>query len=190
MNQDVVTIVSGLPRSGTSMMMKMLEAGGIEVLTDHVREADQDNPKGYYEFERVKQLEHDKAWVKDAQGKVVKVISALLKHLPEDYPYRIIFMRRKIEEILASQRRMLVRRGEDPDKVEDAKMAQLFNRHLKQVQRWMEQRANVETLDVSFNDTIKDPTTQAERIDQFLGGGLDIERMVNVVDPALYRQRR
>lgn len=190
MNQEIVTIVSGLPRSGTSMMMKMLEAGGIEVLTDHVREADKDNPKGYYEYERVKQLEHDKAWVADAQGKVVKVISALLKHLPADYTYRIIFMRRKIEEILASQRRMLIRRGEDPDKVDDAKMAQLFAHHLKQVQGWMADQPNVEFIEISFNETVGDPMTQAEQIDAFLGGGLDIEQMVNVVDPALYRQRR
>ena len=190
MNQEIVTIVSGLPRSGTSMMMKMLEAGGIEPLTDHVREADKDNPKGYYEFERVKQLEHDKAWVADAQGKVVKVISALLKHLPDDYTYRVIFMRRKIEEILASQRKMLIRRGEDPDKVDDVKMAQLFERHLKQVQNWMAEQPNVEVIEVSFNETVQDPMTQAEQVDEFLGGGLDIERMVNVVDPALYRQRR
>ena len=190
MNQEIVTIVSGLPRSGTSMMMKMLEAGGIEVLTDHVREADKDNPKGYYEFERVKKLEHDKAWVADAHGKVVKVISALLRHLPEDHTYRIVFMRRKIEEILASQRKMLVRRGEDPDKVEDAKMALLFKRHLKQVLKWMDEQPNVEFIEISFNQTVKDPMTQAERIDEFLGGGLDIEQMVNVVDPALYRQRR
>jgi broad-specificity NMP kinase len=189
-NQEIVTIVSGLPRSGTSMMMKMLEAGGIEPLTDHVREADKDNPKGYYEFERVKQLEHDKAWVADAQGKVVKVISALLKHLPDDYTYRVIFMRRKIEEILASQRKMLIRRGEDPDKVDDVKMAQLFERHLKQVQNWMAEQPNVEVIEVSFNETVQDPMTQAEQVDEFLGGGLDIERMVNVVDPALYRQRR
>ena len=95
MDRDVVTIVSGLPRSGTSMMMKMLEAGGIELLIDRVRVADADNPKGYYEFERVKQIETDQAWLPEAQGKAVKMISALLRHLPADCRYRIIFMERR-----------------------------------------------------------------------------------------------
>src|SRR5437899_574640 len=119
MDSNTVTIVSGLPRSGTSMMMKMLEAGGMEPLTDHVRTADEDNPKGYYEFERVKDLEKDQTWLEDAKGRYVKVISMLLKHLPAGYTYKVIFMRRTMEEILASQRKMLVRRGESPDRVAD-----------------------------------------------------------------------
>ncbi|HFD38992.1 MAG TPA: sulfotransferase family protein, partial [Anaerolineae bacterium] len=96
-----ITIVSGLPRSGTSMMMKMLEAGGLPVLTDQIRAADEDNPKGYYEFERVKQIEHDQEWLPDAQGKAVKMIAALLKHLPPDYEYKIVFMQRDMQEVLA-----------------------------------------------------------------------------------------
>ena len=111
MERNPITIVSGLPRSGTSMMMGMLEAGGMAVLTDHVRTADEDNPRGYYEFERVKQIEHDQAWLPEAHGKVVKMIAALLKHLPPGYRYKIIFLQRHLEEVLASQRRMLVRRG-------------------------------------------------------------------------------
>ena len=112
--EQTITIVSGLPRSGTSMMMKMLEAGGIPPLTDEIRTADTDNPKGYYEFERVKKMDKgDTAWLENAQGKSVKVISALLKHLPSDYRYRVIFMRRDMSEILASQKKMLDHRGED-----------------------------------------------------------------------------
>ena len=112
---EPIVVVSGLPRSGTSMMMKMLEAGGIPPVTDELRTADDDNPKGYYEFERVKQMDKgDTAWVADAQGKVVKVISALLKHLPSSHNYQVIFLRRHMSEILASQRKMLIRRGEDP----------------------------------------------------------------------------
>ena len=130
MDQQIITIVSGLPRSGTSMMMKMLEAGGMQVLTDHIRTADEDNPKGYYEFERVKQIEHDQAWLPDAQGKVVKMISALLKHLPSSYTYKVIFMRRNIDEILASQKQMLIRRGEPTDVVSDEKLTELFDRHI------------------------------------------------------------
>jgi hypothetical protein len=115
-NKDLaerIVVVSGLPRSGTSMMMKMLEAGGIPVLTDYEREADEDNPKGYFEFERVKNLKDgDDAWLPQAKGKVVKVIAALLTDLPSSYEYEVIFMRRAMPEILASQRQMLIRRGE------------------------------------------------------------------------------
>ncbi|HSJ55892.1 MAG TPA: sulfotransferase family protein, partial [Anaerolineae bacterium] len=98
MENNAIVIVSGLPRSGTSMMMKMLEAGGVRVLTDYERTADEDNPKGYYEFERVKQIEHDREWLPEACGKAVKMVSALLKHLPADYYYKVIFMRREMEE--------------------------------------------------------------------------------------------
>src|SRR5215468_11569905 len=129
MNKQPLVIVSGLPRSGTSMMMKMLAAGGIEPLTDNIRTADEDNPKGYFELERVKQIESDKAWLEDARSRVVKLISALLKHLPPSYQYKVIFMRRAMSEILASQRKMLMRRGEPADKVPDEKMAAMFNKH-------------------------------------------------------------
>ncbi len=185
-----VTVVSGLPRSGTSMMMKMLEAGGLPVLTDEIREADPDNPKGYYEFERVKKLpDADHGWLPEAEGKVVKVIAALLMHLPSDYEYRVLFMRRAMPEILASQRKMLVRRGEDPDRVSNADMAALFEKHVAQVEAWMISQPNLQTLDVDYNAILKNPQIWVERIVSFLGGNLDAEAMVGVVDPALYRQR-
>src|ERR1041385_2006037 len=111
MNNQPIAIVSGLPRSGTSMMMKMLVAGGLEALTDNIRTADEDNPEGYFEFEMVKKLGDDRSWLADARGKCVKIVSSFLKHLPQDFTYKIIFMRRNIEEVLASQRQMLVRRG-------------------------------------------------------------------------------
>lgn len=187
----VVTIVSGLPRSGTSMIMKMLEAGGIPPLTDEIRTADRDNPKGYYEFERVKKLdEGDTAWLEDAQEKAVKVISALLKHLPDDYTYKVVFMRREMEEILASQRQMLIRRGEPTDSVSDEQMTQLFGKHLEQIQAWIAEKPNVEVIYVSYNEVLEDPVTQAERINQFLGNKLNVEQMASVVDPRLYRQRQ
>ncbi len=189
--EKVITIVSGLPRSGTSMMMKMLEAGGLEVFTDNIRTADDDNPKGYYEFERVKKLDKgDTVWVEDAQGKVVKVISVLLQHLPPGYTYRVIFMHRQIAEVLASQRKMLIRRGEPTDKVSDERLAQLYRKHLRQVEDWLAQQSNFSVLYVTYNDVLKDPLPHVRRINQFLGGRLDEEQMVTIVDPTLYRQRQ
>ena len=189
-DDQFITIVSGLPRSGTSMMMKMVDAGGIPPLTDELRVADEDNPKGYYEFERVKQMDKgDTAWVPDARGKAVKVISALLKHLPANEQYRVIFIRRNIDEILASQRKMLIRRGEDPDKQDDAQMKVLFEKHVRGVEAWLAERRNVRTLYVHYSDMLGDPRPQIERVNAFLGGKLDTARMAEVVDPALYRNR-
>jgi len=190
-SEPIVTVVSGLPRSGTSMMMKMLEVGGVPPLTDEIREADKDNPKGYYEFERVKKLdEGDTAWLEEAQGKSVKVISALLKYLPEGYTYKVIFMQRTMEEILASQRQMLIRRGEPTDAVSDEELVGLFGKHLAQIQSWIDEQPNVEAIYVSYNETMESPREQAERINHFLGYGLDVDKMVAVVDQALYRQRK
>src|SRR5215813_2579369 len=106
-----IIVVSGLPRSGTSMMMKMLAAGGLPVLVDAIRAADDDNPNGYFEFEPVKQLaDGQNEWLTEAGGKVVKIISALLEYLPKSYHYKIIFMERELKEILASQQKMLSHR--------------------------------------------------------------------------------
>jgi hypothetical protein len=190
MNNETITIVSGLPRSGTSMMMKMLEAGGLEALTDNIRTADEDNPKGYFEFERVKQIENDKAWLEDARGRVVKLISALLKHLPPSYNYKVIFMRRAMPEILASQRQMLIRRGEPADAVPDDKMAAMFEKHVAQVESWLAAQPNIQTLYVSYNQVMKDPRPHAELVNKFLGNTLEVDAMVGVADAALYRQRR
>lgn len=185
-----ITIVSGLPRSGTSMMMKMLEAGGLPLLTDGRRTADQDNPKGYYEFERVKKLKDgDFTWLPEAQGKVVKVISYLLESLPQGYTYQVIFMRRLLPEILASQRKMLANRGEDPDKVSDAEMARLFEKHLAQVDAWIASRPHLQRLDVDYNRLIRDPLPFIAEINRFFGGRLDEDAMAAVIDPGLYRQR-
>jgi len=189
MDQDAIVVVSGLPRSGTSMMMKMLEAGGMPVLTDHIRTADDDNPKGYYEFERVKQIEHDQEWLPDAQGKVVKMIAALVKHLPPEYAYKVIFMRRSTEEILASQRQMLIRRGEPTDTVSDERMGELFRRHVVQVEAWLAEQPNMDVIFVEYGDIVDEPLKQANRLNEFLGGVLDVSKMTGVVDPSLYRQR-
>ncbi len=188
---EVVTVVSGLPRSGTSMMMKMLEAGGIDPLTDEVREADIDNPKGYYEFERVKKLDKgDTAWVPQARGKAVKVISALLRHLPDDETYKVLFMRRALDEVLASQRKMLERRGELDEDATDEELKELFLKHIEHVRAWSGPRDHIELLEVSYNDLIDDPEAGVEEIDRFLGGGLDTQAMAEIIDPDLYRNRK
>lgn len=189
MNRRKIAIVSGLPRSGTSMMMRMLETGGMEVLTDRLREPDSDNPKGYYEFERVKQIEHDKSWLHDAEGRVVKIISQLLQYLPSSYAYKVIFMRRNMEEILASQKRMLARRGEESDNVADEKLAMLFRQHLERLQAWLDGQPNLEVIYVSYNRVLESPREEAKRIDAFLDQDLDVDAMAKVVDPTLYRQR-
>jgi hypothetical protein len=172
------------------MMMKMLEAGGLEPLTDNIRGADEDNPKGYFEFERVKQIENDKAWLEDARGRVVKLISALLKHLPPSYHYKVIFMRRAMPEILASQRQMLIRRGEPADSVPDDKMAAMFDKHVAQVETWLASQPNIEMIYVSYNEAIDDPRSHALRINDFLGGLLNVDAMTAVADPSLYRQKQ
>jgi len=190
MNRDTITVVSGLPRSGTSLMMSMLQSGGMPLLVDGIRTPDKDNPKGYFEFERVKQTEDDQAWLAEARGRAVKMIAELLRHLPPAYEYQVIFMRRAMEEILASQREMLSRRGEPTDKVRDEDMARMFEGHLEKVQEWIAQQPNMDVLYISYNDLLADPTPQAEAINRFLGGQLNVDSMVNAIDPALYRQRQ
>ena len=190
MDREVVTIVSGLPRSGTSMMMRMLDAGGMQVLTDSIRRADDDNPDGYYEFERVKQVKHDQTWLQDAKGKVVKMVSALLIELPPGYTYKIVFMRRKMEEILASQRQMLVRQGKPAQATDDDRMAAMFKKHLRQMEAWIGQRPNMDVVYVDYNKMLQEPLDQAKAVNAFLGNRLDTDAMVGIVNPALYRQRR
>lgn len=185
-----IIAVSGLPRSGTSLMMSMLEAGGMQLLIDNVRSADDDNPKGYFEYERVKKLrDGDIAWLPEAEGKAVKIISYLLQHLSDHHEYRVIFMQRDLSEILASQRKMLINRGEDPDKVDEDELRRLMLAHLDQVQKWMQQQSNISTLEVQYRDLIDHTEEQIPRIDDFLGNVLNREKMASVIDPTLYRQK-
>ncbi|HWL94590.1 MAG TPA: sulfotransferase family protein [Phycisphaerae bacterium] len=190
---DFITIVSGLPRSGTSMMMSMLEAGGVPVLADGIRTADDDNPKGYYEFERVKKIKDDKAWLPEAKGKVVKMISQLLLDLPEGagHDYRVIFMRRSIGEILASQKQMMVRRGTVKEGgPSDEEMGKLLLGHVDVVLKKMGSRADVDLIEVDYNAVMKGDQSSIPRINKLLGGGLNTQDMGAVVDKNLYRQRK
>jgi hypothetical protein len=188
---ESIVIVTGLPRSGTSMMMKMLEAGGLPILTDNLREADIDNPKGYYEFERVKQLNKgDHAWLNDAQGKVVKVISALLEHLPSNYTYKVIFMHRQMEEILASQKKMLVHREESTDKVSDEELTALFEKHKTKVIGWLRTQPNISLLEIHYNKLLQEPQPHLHQINQFLANSLNLQSMGPVIDANLYREKK
>ena len=189
-NEPAIILVSGLPRSGTSMMMQMLEAGGIELIVDHIRKADEDNPKGYFEFEKIKQLEKDSSLLENAYGKAIKVISMLLYQLPMDKKYKIIFMKRKMDEVLTSQNKMLKRRGQPADSVDDQVMAEKFNKHLRKIFNWLKKQKNIETIFISYNDVILSPMEQSKKINRFLGNMLKIDKMVNVVDNFLYRQRK
>jgi len=173
------------------MMMKMLEAGGRAILTDNLREADVNNPKGYYEFERVKQMKDgDLAWLSEAVGKVVKIVTGLIMFLPSSYNYKIIFMRRDLNEILSSQKKMLVRLGKEDDDIPDDKMAKVYEEHLKEVRGWLVRQPNIETLYVNYNSMIKDSTEALNKINDFLGGGMDVSVMSAVVDKELYRERK
>ena len=187
--RDYVTIVSGLPRSGTSMMMQMLDTGGLPALTDHVRKPDEDNPKGYYEFEPVKRTKQDPSWVPTAVGKVVKMVYRLLYDLPADYSYRVLFMRRKLEEVIKSQEVMLQRSGKSGGNLSDEEFIRLFAAEIDKCLKWMDEQPNFRYIQVDYNEMIADPRKQVARVVEFLDGDLDAEKMVGVVDPSLYRQR-
>ena len=185
-----ITIVSGLPRSGTSLMMRMLAAGGLPVLIDGLRKPDPDNPRGYYEFEPVKQTKADPSWVAGAGGKAVKMVSRLLPDLPPGYRYRVVFMRRNLEEILASQQRMLLRKGIPHDPVADAEMARLFTSHLVEMERWLAAQENFTVIYLWYNELLSNPQQALHRLDEFFRRTLDVSRMAEIIDPALYRNRK
>src|SRR5512140_1358443 len=161
-----IVVVSGLPRSGTSMVMKMLEAGGVPILTDGLRTADEDNPKGYFEVERVKKLaqDTDRGWLGEARGKGIKVISYLLKSLPPTFNYRVVFIRREIEEVLASQRKMLARRGET-EETGPERMRALFEDDLWRANYQLKHRPEFETLEVHYSAVLAQPLEAARRLD-------------------------
>ncbi len=185
-----IVIVSGLPRSGTSMAMKMLEAGGIDLFVDSVRPADEDNPRGYFEHERVKQLQKEKnrSWLREGRGKAVKVISFLLTDLPPEHRYQVIFMNRHLDEVVTSQNKMLLRRGEEL-KQDDGEMKRLFSDHLQRVRSWLSRQRHFQVLEVHYSQVVASPLQQAERIGRFLDLPLQFSRMAEVVDPELYRNR-
>jgi len=184
-----IVIVSGLPRSGTSMAMQMLHAGGMSVMTDAIRTADADNPHGYLEFERVKQLKTDKSWLDDAAGKAVKIIHLLLMELPTDREYRIVFLRRNLSEVVRSQAVMLERSGRKGAAIPPERLIALFEGQLKSIELWLAACPNFQVLQLDHADFIANPAQQAKSINAFLGGTLDESAMVKAVDPSLHRNK-
>jgi hypothetical protein len=173
------------------MMMKMLEAGGVPIMTDGERKADIDNPKGYYEYERVKDLEaeKDKSYIREGRGQVLKVISFLIRFLPDDNQYRVIFMRRDLDEVLASQDKMIQRRGE-ADNTDAERLKESYRNDIVRARRHCRSQPNFEMIEVDYRKTIGDPETTARSVSEFLGGGLDPLAMAAAVDPTLYRNRK
>jgi len=172
------------------MLMKMLEAGGLPLVTDGQRTADEDNPRGYFEVERVKKLarETDRSWLAEARGKGIKVISYLLQFLPADLNYRVVFIRRDIDEVLASQRKMLIRRGEKDD-IPPQRMRELFAREVTQALSLLATGPQFEVSEVAYADMVGRPLHEAQRLAEFVGAGLDPAAMAAAVDPRLYRNR-
>jgi hypothetical protein len=186
----MIIIVSGLPRSGTSLMMQMLAAGGVPVLSDGERKADTDNPKGYLEWERIKQLPKDPSLIAEAEGKVVKVISQLILSLPSNHEYRVIFMQRPLPEVLKSQDEMLRRRGQEDSILADTSaIEEEFQRHLVEVSKQLTGHANMQVLRVHYHRLLRDPKAVAEEVAAFLKAPLDVDNMVRQVDGSLYRNR-
>lgn len=188
---DPIVIVSGLPRSGTSMLMKMLEAGGLPIMTDGGRAADVDNPKGYFEYERIKDLETetDKSYLRQGRGKALKVISFLIKHLPDENHYRVIFMRRDLDEVLASQDKMIQRLGSADAEAEREAMKEAYRNDIVRTRLLCRKRPNFELIEIHYKATVDDPAATARRINEFLGHRLDEAAMRKAVDESLYRNR-
>jgi len=186
-----VVVVSGLPRSGTSMMMRMLEAGGIAPFSDGQRVADVDNPEGYYEYERVKDLEKDpdKRWVRAARGRALKVISFLLRHLPDDNAYRIVYMRRHLDEVLRSQDKMLDRLGNAAPGADLEAMKEAYRNDIVAARLYARKQPHMELIEIHYADAIADPRATARRVNEFLGGHLDEDAMAAAVNEKLYRNR-
>jgi hypothetical protein len=189
-SRGFVTIVSGPPRSGTSLAMQMLRAGGMPVLADATRAPDADNPAGYLEYAPVLRTATDPSWVAQAPGHAVKVIYALLRQLPPGFEYRVLFLRRRLDEVIASQERMLARRGVPVDAgLPRERLAEVFATQLAATEAWLALQPRFRTLAFDYREVVADPHLAAVAIDTFLGGRLDRDAMASAVDPLLYRQR-
>jgi hypothetical protein len=188
---EPIVVVSGLPRSGTSMLMNMLDAGGMEIMTDSERTADVDNPKGYFEYERVKDLEQetDKSYIREGRGKVLKVISFLIKDLPDDNDYRVVFMRRNLDEVLASQNKMIQRLGTEDSAAAEEAMKEAYRNDIVRTRLLCKNRPNFELIEINYRNTIEDPASTAHSVNAFVGGHLDETAMREAVDSSLYRNR-
>ncbi|MGE3539720.1 MAG: sulfotransferase domain-containing protein [Candidatus Tectimicrobiota bacterium] len=184
----MIVIVSGLPRSGTSLMMQMLHAGGMPLLIDDHRLADLDNPKGYWEYAPVRRLHENNSWMPQAEGKALKVVSPLLQYLPPQHCYKIVFMQRPLQEVLASQRVMLQRHGKEDGATDDSTLGALFEQHLERTEHWLAAQEHITVLPVHYHTVVTEPTALANRVATFIGLPLVVRAMAQVVDPGLHRQ--
>ncbi|MDH3519485.1 MAG: sulfotransferase [Myxococcales bacterium] len=189
MARDFVTLVSGVPRSGTSLMMQMLGAGGFPLLTDGLREPDEHNPRGYFEFEAAKRTLRDTSWLAQALGRAVKLVHALVASLPDAYPYRVILLRRPLGQVVASQRAMLARFGGVEGVLPDARLSEIFAAQLADLERWAEGQPRVTLLGVETERLVADPAAVASEVAAFLGGELDEAAMAGAYEPSLWHQR-
>ncbi len=185
----MITVVSGLPRSGTSLMMQMLAAGGMPVLSDGERQADADNPRGYLEWEHIKLLPQQPDCIEEAAGKAVKIISQLLFALPPGREYRVIFMQRPLAEVVASQAEMIRRRGTAGASLPSEALIAGLRAHLSQVNAWLTDKGTISVLRVEHNEVLREPARIAESVQQFLDLALDVNAMSRQIDMSLYRQR-
>lgn len=187
--EQPIIVVSGLPRSGTSMMMRMLSEGGVPIISDEIRRPDPDNPNGYFELETVRQMPVGNVeWLENAGGKAVKIISALLEYLPSDYSYKIIFLEREIQEILASQHKMLSHRNQNPI-IEENEIERQIKQHLSAMRPWLVRQPNMEVLYINYNQLLTKPEPFCEQVANFLDLPLNQTRMLAVPDQQLYRNR-
>jgi hypothetical protein len=187
--RDFITVVCGVPRSGTSLVMQMLGAGGMPLLTDGVRGADVHNPRGYFEYEPAKRLRSDASWVSEAQGKAVKLVHAVVSLLPAEFSYRLLLVRRDLREVVASQQAMLGERYDPDAGPSPARLVEIFGAQLAELERWLAARPEFRVSNLEHRSLLEDPKPVAAEMAGFLGGGLDVGAMVAAVDPALQRRR-
>lgn len=188
MDQSII-VVSGMPRSGTSLMMQMLAAGGVPIFTDKKRPADPNNYHGYFEHEAVKTIEKNTRWLENVKGRAIKIISPLLRYLPEKYDYKIIFMERNIDEIILSQNTMLKKSGKSPGRISDKRLHELYAQEIRSVKSWMDKQSNIDVLFVNYADLISDAIRHLRRLENFLDCRFDLHKMSAVVDKTMYRSK-
>ena len=181
---EKITIVTGLPRSGTSLMMQILDRTSLPILTDGIRKKDTNNPEGYYELEAVKGIIKDNSFLNEAQGKVVKIIAPLPLFLDKNLTYRILFMRRDITEILRSQEKMI---GKNQTS-EYEKFASIYEQHLKKTYAFLDENS-IPFIDIWYDKLVSNPDNEIKKIIDFLNITADLKELSNVIKPELYRTK-
>ena len=181
-----MVVVSGLPRSGTSMLMRVLRGGGVPLMVDDIRAADENNKLGYFEFEPVKSLgsgvARDLSWIAEARGKGVKVVAPLLRHLPAGIPARIIVLHRPLAQVLASQEAMKERLGTAGRSTSTAMLARRYATEMERIDGLVAARPAWRVLHVSYERMLADPAGECRRIGVFLGDRFDADRAAAGVD--------